>query len=232
MVYVRRHPILSTTPAAPSGRRTPAWRAAAVLAAVFTAGLFTSTFFSSRSSGGLSGPKSGEPAPNAAAPPEQGSPPEQGNPPEQGKAAREFADQITKDTPQDPHTRDSDTHNPAIRGAQNAGTPAMQDPNAPNVAEAPPAPPLAPNPGLNLWLDRGLPADPGSAPRAPEAGSQPSAAPLANDDPPPALVAQDRSTRLSFPHRSTGQMLFLTGFLLLLLSIGGLVTVGLYRRRW
>jgi hypothetical protein len=219
MVYVRRHPTLSTTPAAPSGRRTPAWRAAAVLAAVFTAGLFSSTFFSSRSSGGLSGPKSSEPAPNAAAPPEQ------------GKATRDpiVPDPDTQDSPQDPNTQDSDTRNPAIRGAQNADTPAMRDPNAPNVAEAPP---LAPNPGLNRWLDRALPGDPGSAPRAPEAGSQPSMAPVANDGPPPALVSQDHPTRLSFPHRSTGQMLFLTGFLLLLLSIGGLVTVGIHRRRW
>jgi hypothetical protein len=220
MVYVRRHPILSTTPAGPSGRLTPAWRAAAVLAAVFTAGLFTSTFFSSRSSGGLSGPKSNEPAPNAAAPPEQ------------GKATRDpiIPGPDTHENPQDPNTHDSDTRNPAIRGAQNTDTPAMQDPNVPNVPQAPPVPPLGPNPRLNLWLDRGMPADPGSAPRAPEAGSQPSVAPLANDGPPPALVAQDRPTH--FPHRSTGQMLFLTGFLLLLLSIGGLVTVGIYRRRW
>jgi hypothetical protein len=222
MVYVRRHPILSTTPAAPSGRRTPAWRAAAVLAAVFTAGLFTSTFFSSRSSGGLSGPKSNEPAPNAAAPPEQ------------GKATQDpiIPGPDTQDNPQDSYRQDSDTRNPAIRGAQDADSPALQDPNAPNVAQAPPVQPLAPNPGLNVWLDRGLPADPGTAPRAPEAGSEPSMAPLADGGPPPALVAQDRPTRLSFPHRSTGQMLFLTGFLLLVLSIGGLVTVGIYRRRW
>ncbi|MDT5027601.1 MAG: hypothetical protein QOE61_4027, partial [Micromonosporaceae bacterium] len=118
-----------------------------------------------------------------------------------------------------------------IQGPQNADTPATQDRNTPNGVEAAPVPPLAPNPGLNLWLDRGLAADPGSAPRAPEAGSQPSLAPLANDGPPQA-VAEDSPTRSSYPHRSTGQLLFLSGFLLLLLSIGGLVTVGIYRRRW
>lgn len=222
MVYVHRHPILSTTPAAPSGRRTPAWRAAAVLAAVFTAGLFSSTFFSSRSSGSLSGSKSGEPAPNAAAPPEQ------------GKAARDaiIPGPDTQHSLQDPNTQNPDRRDPAIQGAQNADTPATRDRNTPNGVEAAPVPPLAPNPGLNLWLDRGFAADPGSAPRVPEAGSQPSLAPLANDAPPPAPVAEDSPTRSSYPHRSTGQLLFLSGFLLLLLSIGGLVTVGIYRRRW
>jgi hypothetical protein len=81
--------------------------------------------------------------------------------------------------------------------------------------------------GFKLGFDDAL--------RAPDAGSQPSMAPTANpaDAPTPAPVAEQTTDRWSFLHRSaTGQWLFLIGFLLLLLSISGLVTVGFYRRRW
>jgi hypothetical protein len=78
----------------------------------------------------------------------------------------------------------------------------------------------------------GTAEDPGTTLRAPAAGSSPSASP------PPLGNAQSAAPvanhdRWQFLRRSaTGQSLFLSGFLLLLLSIGGLVSVGLYRRRW
>ena len=72
-----------------------------------------------------------------------------------------------------------------------------------------------------------------SAMRAPEKGSQPSLAPTARPTIPAAPVAEQSTDRWGFLYSTgTGEWLFLSGFLLLLLSISGLVTVGIYRRRW
>jgi hypothetical protein len=84
-------------------------------------------------------------------------------------------------------------------------------------------------------LSFGFGADSGDALRAPDAGSRPSASAPAQTpaDLSPEPVAQRGEDRWGFLRSAaTGQRLFLTGFLLLLLSIGGLVTVGIYRRRW
>ena len=90
-----------------------------------------------------------------------------------------------------------------------------------------------------LGLGLAIGPEPNSALRAHHGGSPPSVAPRTETGEPAAVEADasmpDAQTRnrRQFPRNAaTGQWLFGTGFLLLLLSIGGLITVGIYRRRW
>ena len=169
MVYVRRHFVRSTSSVAPSGRRTIARWAAAVLA-TGSMGL-TALLLSNATASG------------------------------------------------------------------SAGVPSHQLARvAPALAPAPSATVVATPAGTVTATPAPTSPDPGGAPRAPEAGSRPSVDPLAgaaNANPSPAPVAEESTDRWSFLRSpATGEWLFLTGFLLLLVSIGGLVTVGIYRRRW
>jgi hypothetical protein len=219
MYHVRRHFVRSTSPAAPFGRRTHTrWAATVVLAVACTASLtflFTSNASGSTpepgdTSGGLiSGTAAGEvPSPSPTAPTAED--------PSASLTA------IPEPTP-DPGVGPSNSSNAGeLRNPAPAPT---GTPSAPAGAGAMSTPPN--RLGFKLGLDDAL--------RAPDAGSQPSMAPTAKpaDVPTPAPVAEQTTDRWSFLHRSaTGQWLFLIGFLLLLLSISGLVTVGFYRRRW
>jgi hypothetical protein len=91
-------------------------------------------------------------------------------------------------------------------------------------------------PPIGLGLNLGFNADSNDALRAPDPGSVPSPQPPRRSAPSTSTAAPEAgqtTDQWGFLHRAaTGQWLFLTGFLLLLLSIGGLVTVGIYRRRW
>lgn len=155
-------------------------------------------------------PATGEPAPHPVGQPTTDPPPRAGVDPAVPNPAATGPD--TQDSPGPRATNGTDTGSPG-HGALYSAEP---DPTAR----------AAPNLGLDLGLDPGT-----GALRAPDAGSQPSMTALAGS--PAAQEAEQGQDPWSFLHSAaTGQWLFLTGFLLLLLSIGGLVSVGIYRRRW
>ncbi len=229
MVHVGRHPVRSRIAADPRGRRSPvSWAAAlpAVAGTVVLASLLAAGLSPTRSYAPAPAPTPAASAVGVAEPPVAPSP--------TGDAATPRPDDRAPAPIPGPIVPDSSTPGRKPDGRLDPGHDRAHTDAGGTQSVHPPGFPGLPPDDLRLGFDPANPALSG-----PAAGSHPSVSPSpiappgAPAAPPANPVAEQRSDRWEFLHSSaTGEWLFLTGFLLLLLSIGGLVTVGWYRRRW
>jgi hypothetical protein len=233
MVYVGRHHVrtatgvtatgVSPTAAAPPGRRTPPRRAAVLPAAACTAVLASLLAPGSPPVQAYAG-AAATPAASAAVVGRLGPTAVPTAVPTPINGADPFGGHDPAPTP-GPVVPDSSTpgYEPDPRLDPLLNRPSTGPDRYPVEGIAPPAPG-----STDEGFDSANPAM-----RGPDAGSQPSVSAPPTPGPPAAPVAEQRPDPWQFLHDSTiGEWLFLSGFLLLLLCIGGLVTVGWYRRRW